>query len=54
MNNTEMIERLGLPPIVLQTEEEWERQHKARIEHNAAVAIRRAIFRYMEEYYGGY
>ncbi len=51
-SNEEMINRLGLPPIVLQTAADWERQNQERIEHNACVMIRRAIFRYMEEYYG--
>lgn len=45
MSNREMLDRVGLPPI------EWHTRQEL-IEHNAAAAIRLAIFKYMEEYYG--
>lgn len=55
MNNEEMINRLGLPRIAISWDypEAVRVREQARIEHNACVAIRRAIFNYMEEFYNG-
>lgn len=51
MNNQEMIDRLGLPRVDMEKvgEAAWERRDAHVREHNCVIAIRRAIFRYLDE-----